>query len=162
MKGPGKFGLAMIASALVATGVGAQPTNTAPAMPKLSDLNPGEGWAEHGVIAPEGGQARAWSDPADGCHLALFALPAGENVGLAPMRASLKLALGAAKLATREDEDGILRITGAAVDGLVGLHLESKPNRSAQLLACYWNDREPARCEAICLRTLDAYNKDSK
>lgn len=149
-----RFGIMAGICGALATGVyaqsRAQPNNASP----LPDLNPGEGWREHTPEPPKGGKTRAWSDPAAGCHLAMFTLPASETVGQGPVRASFDATLAEAKMAVGQHESGFLRITGVDIDGLASLSILDKPERSASLLACYWNDREPARCQAQCLRAL--------
>ncbi len=144
---------------VLVTAAYAKSTSTRKASSALPDLNPGEGWEEQTALPPKGGEARAWSDLAAGCHLALFTLPASERVGEAPLRASLEATLAAEKMAISDDDSGFLRITGVALDGLASLSIGDTPVRSASLLACYWNEREPARCQALCLRALQNQNK---
>ena len=138
----------------MATGAIAQSKDEAAISTSLPDLNPGEGWIERTPVPPKGGSARAWSDPAAGCHLILMTTPASKRVGEAPMRSSLETTLAEAKLAIHDDDSGLLKLAGVDIDGLASLEIVQTPERSASLLVCYWNEREPTRCEAQCRSAL--------
>jgi hypothetical protein len=153
-------GFAFAASAALVTVVFAQSPGK-DAAPELPDLSPGEGWQEQQPSPVKGVQARAWSDLAAGCHLALFSLPVTDSVGTEPMRTSLVKAMAKARLTISDDASGDLRITGEGITGLAALELIESPSRSARLLACYWNEREPARCQSICQRVLQEQSKAS-
>ncbi len=132
--------------------------DSAPSPTMLPDLNPGEGWQERAPRAQEGVHARAWSDTAAGCHLGLFTLPIGDTVGEIPMRESIGIALSQAKLTVSTDTSP-MTIRGQGVTGFAQLEIAEKPERSASLLACYWNHREPTRCRSICEQALLAHSQ---
>ncbi len=125
----------------------------------IADRHLGEGWTEQTTSPEAGVSARAWSDLADGCHVVEFALNVPETAGLSPMRATLNAELAKVGLSLTESPDGPSQLNGPGITGLAELQLHTTPQRSAQLLACYWNEREPARCQAICKRTLTAQTK---
>lgn len=126
--------------------------------PALPDLLPGEGWHERSPNPPKPGHARAWSDAAAGCHLALFSLPASDNVGLEATRTSLDATLAQSGLTIGEHDDGWIRIGGDGLTGLASLRIVDSPVRSARLSACYWNEREPSRCQTMCEQILQTSN----
>ncbi len=154
-------GLALLASAALATAVFAQANSDSKETKSLvlPDLTPGEGWHEQEIRPAKGIQARAWSDPAAGCQLALFYLPVSDSVGPEPMRSSLQATMAKANLTVTDEPGDVLRITGAGITGLASLRLIELPTRSASLLACYWNEREPARCQSICQGVLQDQTK---
>ena len=154
-----KLGLVACASGALATGVYAKSNEGSKASSDLPDLHPGDGWQERSPFPPEGGQARAWSDPAAGCHLSMFTLPTSESAGEGPLRASLEKVLAQSDFVFSQDESGFLRVTGVDLDGLASLSIIDEPTRSASLVACYWNEREPTRCQALCLRALQNRNE---
>jgi len=153
-------GLALVASAAVATVVFAQ-SGDSEATSALPDLNPGEGWIEKDMAPAKGMQSRAWSDPAAGCHLAAFSVAVSDSVGAIPMRESMRAAMKKAQFTLSDDTNGSLRILGDGITGLAELKLVESPTRSGSLLACYWNEREPARCRSICQRILQDQTKAS-
>mgnify|MGYP001819415378 CR=1 FL=1 len=77
-------GLALVAIAALATGVYSRTAASSEGSnaQTLPNLNPGEGWQEQETAPVKGLQARAWSDPAAGCHLALFEVPVSDSVGV--------------------------------------------------------------------------------
>jgi hypothetical protein len=154
-------GLALVASAAVATVVFAQSGGSEQATSPLPDRNPGEGWIEKEIPAAKGMQARAWSDPAAGCHLATFSVAVSDSVGEIPIRASMQAAMKKAQFTVSDDTNGGLRILGEGIAGLAEVKLVESPTRSGSLLACYWNEREPARCRSICQRILQDQTKAS-
>tara|TARA_R110002096_G_scaffold16898_15_gene58226 strand:- start:959 stop:1441 length:483 start_codon:yes stop_codon:yes gene_type:complete len=151
--------LSLGASAALATVVFAQVRGESVAA--MPDLNPGEGWQKLEPTAIKDGRSQAWSDPAAGCHLVAFELPVTDSVGVEPMRKQLGAVMAKANLAISDEASGNLRITGKGITGLAALSLIESPTRSAKLLACYWNEREPARCQSICQRVLQEQSKAS-
>lgn len=152
------LGLATVAAAVFAHD---KDTSTGAAAVSLPDLNPGEGWQEHTAPANPGVAGRAWSDLADGCHLALFRLPITEAVGPEPLLKSLTAVLAKADLILTEGPDHFMALSGDGVTGIVDIPMTGDPARSASLLACYWNEREPARCQSVCQRTMQSRRKDT-
>ncbi len=121
---------------------------------RIADRSVPEGWQE-GTVSPEAGVvARTWSDPADGCHLVDFAVPAPETAGLGPLKQTLDAELAKEGLALTETQNGSWRLTGPGVTGIATIGMQVAPVRSATLTTCYWNEREPARCQAACQDAL--------
>jgi hypothetical protein len=121
----------------------------------LPDLRPSADWQV--IEMPEdknGARARAWSDPAGGCHLALFSLPIPESAAEDKILESMSAALASKdyQLVAIENDDKPKRLTlsGFGVTGLATLRVPDGQVRKATLLACFWNEREPLYCRSQC------------
>ena len=128
----------------------------------LADLNPGEGWQELPLEPAKDLAGRAWSDPAAGCHLVSFQVPIPATAQIDPLIERFAKTLAKADL-TMADVEGLgdsrqMSLAGESLTGIANLQLQrqapTKGSSSASLLACYWNDREPDHCQAICQRSL--------
>ena len=131
--------------------------------PVLADLNPGEGWRELSLRPANDLSARAWSDPAAGCHLVSFQLPIPATAQIEPLMERFANTLAKAELSIADVQgtgDGRqVSLAGESLVGIANLQLQrqspTEGSSSAILLACYWNDREPDHCNAICQRVLE-------
>jgi hypothetical protein len=142
----------LVLSLLVLLGAVVSAQVTTPA-PNLPDLKPSKDWREVEVQVPTSVTARAWSDPAAGCHLVLFALPIQDSAGRDKIASSLTSVLAKSDYQlTKQDGKAQDRFSleGFGVQGLATLDIPQGQGRTATLLACYWNNREPAHCSAMC------------
>lgn len=138
-----------------------QPVPAQPAV-VLADLLPGEGWQELPLAPEEGLSARAWSDPAAGCHLVSLQVPIPATAQVDPLMKSFAKTLAKEDLVIADVEGvGDSRWLSLGGEGLVGLAnlqlkrlLPTQGTSSARVQACYWNHREPERCRSICRRVL--------
>lgn len=121
---------------------------------ELPDLKPNQDWREVKVQVPTSVTARGWSDPAAGCHLALFSLPIPDSAGKDKIASSLSSVLAKSDYQLTKVEEGqsLTRFTldGFGVTGMATLDVPQGQGRTATLQACYWNNREPAHCQAMC------------
>lgn len=121
---------------------------------ELPDLKPSKDWRALEIAVPKGMQMRAWSDAAAGCHLALFSIPIPDRAAEDKIVESLSATLAKSDyhLAKLEGDQRPTRfeLEGFGVTGLASLHLPEGQGRTATMLACYGNDREPQHCRAMC------------
>ena len=145
--------LGLLGALAVAQAVFAQKESSA-AHATLPDLKPSKDWRALEITASQGMAARAWSDAAAGCHLALFAVPIPDTAGRGKIIESLSATLAKSDYQLTETEDAQERtrlvLEGFGVTGFATLHVPAGEMRQATLLACYWNDREPAHCKLMC------------
>jgi hypothetical protein len=126
----------------------------------LPDLRPNSDWNEIAVQIPQAMQARAWSDPSAGCHLAVFRLPISSSVNQDKVLLALSKTLSGGQIHIKPTEGSFLSITSPQVSGIASLnvsHTQEQVNESSQaktgfaeLQTCYWSDREPQHCERMC------------
>ncbi len=140
-----------------------------------SGLTPPAGWQAQPALAAAATEAaksdgvtveasEAWADPARGCYAAWIAWTgaAGAPEKLAD---ALVLAVSSEKSLEGIAVRDVAKPTPGANAGVVSLAFERAPYRGtvrAQLtrdghvaaLACYWNQREPAACEAACSKLV--------
>lgn len=139
----------------------AKPEQAQPAV-VLADLKPGEGWQELTIEPEEGIAARAWSDLADGCHLVSYRVAIPPTAEIDALTKSFAKTLGKADLtiadAQSADDGQWVSLAGEGLDGIANVFLSrqapAQGSSTAGLQACYWNNREPDRCRAICQRVL--------
>lgn len=123
---------------------------------ELPDLQPNQDWQSVAVASEAGLQGRAWSDPAAGCHLAVFSLPIPDTSASDKIFESLALTLAKSDYKLSKTERDLqppqLILEGFGVRGIASLLVPEGTGRNASLLACYWNGREPTYCRSICQR----------
>ena len=157
-----------LASLLVLGELRAQPEAPQKTQHALPDLRPNDDWQELSPAPPKGMQARGWSDPAAGCHLLMLRLPIPDTASAEKIIASLSATLlaksdlkllpadigssGAPDAATGKASRR--RLEGAGVEGVASLVVASAQARQDTLLSCYWNQREPSHCSALCDKAL--------
>jgi hypothetical protein len=127
----------------------------------LPELRPNQDWQVTDVPEVQGLQARAWSDAAAGCHLALFSLPvpdtsASENI-LESLSATMAKSDYELTSSGGELDPPRFGLAGFGVTGIVSLLLSGEQARKASVLACYWNAREPSYCRSLCVRADDKF-----
>jgi hypothetical protein len=128
--------------------------DTESASASLPNLRPNRDSQVIDLPQDKGVNALAWSDPAAGCHLALFAIPVRETSASEKILESLSATRAKSDYALTSSEGELtpprLGLEGFGVTGIVSLLIAEQPTRSASLLACYWNEREPSYCRSIC------------
>ncbi len=128
-----------------------QPTSARPSLP---DLQPDKDWQVIDMNDDTDVRSRAWSDPASGCHLALFALPLPESAAADKILESMSAVLAESdyQLSKIESEDKPERLSfsGFGVTGIATLIVPAGKVREASMLTCFWNEREPSYCRALC------------
>ncbi len=121
---------------------------------KLPDLRPNQDWQVIEVPENKDVGARAWSDAAAGCHLAVFSLPVPAAASSDKIIESLRATMAKSDYELTNSEGELspprLGLTGFGVTGIASLLIAGESNRSAQVLACYWNEREPSYCRSLC------------
>jgi hypothetical protein len=94
-----------------------------------------------------GSTADAWGEPAMGCYAATLSFPERGAVGA--LLADVKQAVSVRDVVEPSAAGGVLSFAfdKAPYSGRVRAMLDGK---TISALACFWNDREPATCEAAC------------
>ena len=125
-----------------------------PGSAALPDLQPNPDWQRVELSGADGLEGRAWSDPAGGCHLALFSLPVPDTASDDKIFESLSTTLAKSDYLLSKSETDTqppqLLLTGFGVEGIATLDVPKGQDRRASLLACYWNRREPSYCRSLC------------
>jgi len=125
-----------------------------PVSASLPNLRPNQDWQVIDLPQDKGVNALAWSDPAAGCHLALFAIPVLDSSASEKILESLSATMAKSDYVLTSSEGELtpprLGLEGFGVTGIVSLLIAEQPTRNASLLACYWNEREPSYCRSIC------------
>lgn len=120
----------------------------------LPTLRPNQDWLVIDLPQDKGVNALAWSDPAAGCHLALFSIPVPKTSASEKILESLSATMAKSDYELTSSEGELspprLGLEGFGVTGIVSLLIAEQPTQSANLLACYWNEREPSYCRSIC------------
>ncbi len=156
--------LASVAAAFFATSpsVHAQkePSAETSAKTPLPNLQPNKDWLAHALASEKGVHSRAWSDPAAGCHLALFGLPLPPSAASDKILESLSSTLATSDYQLSASDLPLkptrLDLEGFGVTGLATLFIPTGKIREARLLACYWSAREPSYCRSLCETADDA------
>ena len=101
--------------------------------------------AARGAI--QGSTADAWGEPAMGCYSATLAFPERGPVGA--LLDDVKKSVAVSDAVIPSAAGGVLSFAfdKAPYKGRVRANLDGK---TVTALACFWNDREPAACEAAC------------
>jgi hypothetical protein len=125
-----------------------------PAAAALPDLQPNSDWQPINVATEKRVEARAWSDAAAGCHLALFALSIPNSSASDKIFESLNATMATSDYQLTKSEVEMnpprLDLEGFGVTGIATLTVAEGQDREAHLLACYWNGREASYCRALC------------
>lgn len=111
------------------------------------------------TVKAEGDMSRrTWSDPAAGCHAAILARAAGQDAVVEKAMPAMQDTLLKAGLRVwgleNKNEQAHFQIEGDAVAGIGRLSFSGNATRVATLRACYWNEREPKRCQALCNKAM--------
>jgi len=143
----------------------AQPESAPVRVSALPNIDFGPHFVDLSVVQKEHIKGRAFGDPASGCYSAVF------RVSL-PTSASIEKITQGAVASLRANEFEVASIVHANPDynaatsfslqkqstqGLATLLLEQNGPRQAELLACYWNERSPLHCAALCEDALKAH-----
>lgn len=125
-----------------------------PAASSLPDLQPHSDWQAIAVAEAKGVDARAWSDAAGGCHLALFSLSIPNSSASDKIFESLSATMATSDYQLTKSDEPMspprLDLEGFGVRGIATLTVPEGQNRKANLLACYWNGREASYCRSLC------------
>jgi hypothetical protein len=97
--------------------------------------------------AIEGSTADAWGEPAMGCYATTLAFPERGPVGA--LLDEVKKSVSVSDAVVPSAAGGVLSFTfdKTPYKGRVRANLDGK---TVTALACFWNEREPAACEAAC------------
>jgi len=127
-----------------------------------SNLAPPAGWQALPSLAAAARQttadiagSEAWGDPARGCYATWIALHGGGGA-LDKIADQLVKSLGA-KATVRDvakPAPNILTASFEHGDYHGKLHAQLATSGDLTALACFWNPREPAACEAACVKLL--------
>lgn len=141
-----------------------------------SGLTPPAGWRPLPELATAAGEAakeaqitvdgvEAWGEPARGCYAAWFALKATPGTpGHIAERLTTSMTADVPSLTVADVvqpdpkavESGVLALGFTRVPYRGRVRASIVKTGAITLLACYWNDREPAACEAACTGLIGA------
>jgi hypothetical protein len=145
---------ACTADAAPGSGVPIPPGVTPPfAPPTGSAVTPPAGWMPLPQLASaakaqiDGASADAWGEPAMGCYAATLAF--AQRGTTKALLADVQKAVTIHDVVAPTTRAGVLALSfdKAPYKGRVRATLDGK---TVNALACFWNEREPAACEAAC------------
>ncbi len=105
---------------------------------------------------------QAFGDAATGCYSATFRIPIPTNAGLEKLSQGVVGGLRAKFFEVRNIVKNDPEYSGATsltigsetLTGIATLSIHGSVPRQAELLACYWNQRNPLHCETLCTEAL--------
>lgn len=136
------------------SGVPVPPGVTPPfAPPTGSPVTPPAGWMPLPQLASaaqaqiDGAKADAWGEPAMGCYAATLTMP--QKGTPAALLADVQKAVTVRDVVAPKTRAGVLSLAfdQAPYTGRLRATLDGT---TITALACFWNQREPAACEAAC------------
>jgi len=141
------------------SGVAVPPGVTPPFMPpKAAIVTPPAGWIAMPTVASaaidalgaKGATGDAWGEPAMGCYAVAVGFAAHDAKALL---ADAKAAVSVRDVVEPPAQGGVLSFAfdRGAWQGRVRAVIATG---EVTALACFWNDREPAACEAACVGVL--------
>lgn len=130
----------------------------------LSQVEFDQNFTDMKVVQIEGVDSRGYGDPAAGCYAAAFRIALPPNAGIDRISAGVISALRTNFFEVREGiadsadyGDAVtFSLSNETMNGIATLALSKSGPLQANLLACYWNDRTPNHCAAICTASLGA------
>lgn len=145
---------ACTADAAPGSGVPVPPGVTPPFAPPVgAAVTPPAGWMPLPQLASaakaqiDGARAEAWGEPAMGCYAATLTF--AQRGAVAAMIDEAKKSVTVHDVVAPTTVAGVLAFAfdKAPYQGRVRATLDGK---TVSALACFWNEREPAACEAAC------------
>ena len=145
---------ACTADAAPGSGVPVPPGVTPPFAPPVGSMvTPPAGWMPLPILASaartqiDGARAEAWGEPAMGCYAATLTF--AQRGATSALLADVQKSVSVHDVVAPTTPAGVLAFAfeKAPYKGRVRATLDGK---TVTALACFWNDREPAACEAAC------------
>lgn len=160
----------LIAAALVSLGVSVYAHSASGSgeplrVSALSRIDFDRNFSDMQIVQIDGVESRGYGDPAAGCYAAAFRISLPPNAGIEKIAVGVISALRINSFEVRTEDAGevsTFSLRNEDMNGIATLALSKSGPPQANLLACYWNDRNPNHCAAICTASLGAKGHGEK